>query len=372
MNQKKIKSILLILLVFYFPQSCSQKNQHGFSKGLTPIILTGNQESSKDCGACHEGIYEEWSNTRHRVAFTNKLYKESHEKEPLIWCVNCHAPIMKSNGDPEKIQDRLFVEDGVSCIVCHKRGDKILTARIPSKPKEHEYIEVKEMRRSEFCENCHQFNFPVGTGNVPHKNFKFSNQPMQNTFTEWQMSYFYGKETCQDCHMETKTNYKTHNFPGGHNRDYLAKTFSLSLEKVSDDDAKLIVTAKRLGHAFPTGDLFRTLVIRLLDKKGEEIKKINLRYVYTEIESNRNSQTHSAKKLIERNIITPPVSKEDAYFIKNISISNADMARIDSYELSMSYVNESNKLFSTVEDNTSKLVFKREKILPQMKTDEHR
>jgi hypothetical protein len=134
-------------------------------------------------------------------------------------------------------------------------------------------------------------------------------------------------------------------------------------------DTKLIVTAKRLGHAFPTGDLFRTLVIRLLDKKGEEIKKINLRYVYTEIESNRNSQTHSAKKLIERNIITPPVSKEDAYFIKNISISNADMARIDSYELSMNYVNESNKLFSTVEDNTSKLVFKREKILPQMKTD---
>ncbi|MBK7055727.1 MAG: hypothetical protein IPH52_11880 [Leptospiraceae bacterium] len=72
--------------------------------------------------------------------------------------------------------------------------------------------------------------------------------------------------------METKTNYKTHNFPGGHNRDYLTKTFSLSLEKVSDADAKLIVTAKRLGHAFPTGDLFRTLVIRLLDKKGVEIK----------------------------------------------------------------------------------------------------
>ena len=146
--------------------------------------------------------------------------------------------------------------------------------------------------------------------------------------------------------MTPKDGHKTHRFPGGHNKDYLAKTFSVTLEKISNADVKLTVAAKRLGHAFPTGDLFRTMVIKLLDKKKQEIKRITL----------------SAKRLRERNIITPPVAREDAYYIKNISLSNSDLNRIDSYELSMNYINESNKLFSKVEDNTSKLVFKREKI----------
>ncbi len=363
-----ISGCLLLIISFFY---CKESKPHVFSKGLMPIKWEGNLESSKDCGVCHKEIYAEWETTRHKVAFTNELYRESHEREPLTWCVNCHAPMMKANGDLEKIEDRVFKEEGISCIVCHKRGDKILTARIPSKPQEHKYIEVKEMRRSEFCENCHQFNFPVGTGNVPHKNFKYSAQPMQNTFTEWQMSYFYGKETCQDCHMKPKDGYKTHSFPGGHNRDYLENTFSVNLEKISNSDVKLTVTAKRLGHAFPTGDLFRTLIIKLLDKKNQEIKRIVLRYEYDEVESNRNSETLSAKRLRERNIITPPVAREDAYYIKNISLSNSDMERIDSYELSMNYINESNKLFSSVEDNTSKLVFKFQK-LPPMNTDGHR
>ena len=364
------KRIFHILIIFLF--SCTEKNPHGFTKGLTPVKWEGKLESSKDCGNCHKEIYKEWKTTRHRVAFTNELYKESHEREPLIWCVNCHAPMMKAGGDSLKIEDRIFTEEGISCIVCHKRGDRILTAHTPSDPKEHEYIEVKEMKRSEFCENCHQFNFPVGTGNVPHKNFKYSNQPMQNTFTEWQMSYFYGKETCQDCHMQPRDGYKTHLFQGGHNKEYLAKTFSVNLEKITNTDVKLTLTAKRIGHAFPTGDFFRTLIVKLLDKEENEIKRVVLRYEYEEVAVNRNSETLSAKRLRERNIITPPVSREDAYYIKNVSLSEPEVKNIHSYELSMSYINESNKLFSGVEDNHGKLVFKREKIkiVPGINTDE--
>jgi hypothetical protein len=339
--------------------SC-KNNSHGFTKGLMPITYININENSKDCGVCHKEIYSEWETTRHKVAFTNELYKKSHEKEPLVWCLNCHAPFLKDKGNPEKIEDRVLTDEGVSCLVCHKRGDKILTARIPQNPKEHSYIEVKEMRRSEFCENCHQFNFPVGTGNVPHKDFKFSNQPMQNTFTEWQMSYFFGKETCQDCHMKPKDGYRTHSFPGGHNADYLAKTFSLKMNRISNRETKLTIIAKQLGHAFPTGDLFRSLVVRLLDKNEKEIKRLILRYEYGEVEENRFSQTHSVKKLTERNIITPPVAKPDAYYIKNIFLSESEYKKIVKYELSMNFTNESNLLFSNLEDNTNKLVFKKE------------
>ena len=103
---------------------------------------------------------------------------------------------------------------------------------------------------------------------------------------------------------------------------------------------------------------FEILVIRLLDKNEKEIKRLNLRYDYTEVEENRFSQTHSVKKLKERNIITPPVAKPDAYYIKNISLSESDYKKIK-YELSMNFTNESNLLFSNLEDNTNKLVFKR-------------
>lgn len=343
-------------------QTCSKKNIHSFNKGLTPITLETKSESSKECKSCHKEIYAEWEKTRHKVAFTNELYRESHAREPLIWCVNCHAPLMKLGGNPEKLEDRVFAEEGISCIVCHKRGEKILTSRIPTNPKEHSYLEVKDMKKSEFCENCHQFNFPVGTGNVPHKDFNFSNQPMQNTFTEWQLSFFYGKETCQDCHMKTKTDYKSHSFPGGHNEDYLRKTFSAKLNRISTNELSLVLSAKRLGHAFPTGDLFRTLVVRLLDKNNIELKKITLRYEYEEIEENRNSTTHSAKKLRSKNIITPPTAKETAYYIKNLMFKDGDIEKINSYELSMHYVNESNEFFLDSLDNSNTLIFKKEKI----------
>lgn len=345
--------ILISLTLLY----CNEKNVHGLSKGLMPINWRTRPESAKECENCHKEIYTEWTASRHKVSFTNELYKESHEREPLTWCVNCHAPLVSGIGE------RIFSEEGISCIVCHKRNGKILTAHIPTNPKAHEYLEVKEMRRSEFCANCHQFNFPVGTGNVPHKNFKYSDQPMQNTFTEWQMSYFYEKETCQDCHMPTtKQGRKTHMFQGGHNKDFLNKTFSLELESISKTEIKLIVKGSRLGHAFPTGDLFRTLSVRLLDKKGEEVKQILLRYHYEEVEENRDSESLSAKRLKERNIITPPVSKEDAYYMKIVSLSELERKNISSYELSMTYTNEPDDFFSSSINHKERLVFKKEKI----------
>ena len=103
------------------------------------------------------------------------------------------------------------------------------------------------------------------------------------------------------------------------------------------------------------------------DQYEKEIKRIILRYEYKEVEENRFSQTHSVKKLKERNIITPPVAKPDAYYIKNISLSESDYKKIVKYELSMNFTNESNLLFSNLEDNTNKLVFKKEFFLHSQK-----
>src|SRR6185369_16156590 len=83
---------------------------------------------SSSCKSCHETVYKNWHVSRHRVAFTNPIYQESHARESSVWCVNCHSPMMRLGGNPQVLADRIQSEDGISCITCHVRNGKILTA----------------------------------------------------------------------------------------------------------------------------------------------------------------------------------------------------------------------------------------------------
>ena len=61
-----------------------------FSKSISPIVFnlqtdtlqnkdTGERlVDAKSCQTCHKEVYENWFNSRHRVAFTNELYHDSH------------------------------------------------------------------------------------------------------------------------------------------------------------------------------------------------------------------------------------------------------------------------------------------------------
>lgn len=83
-----IKSILIILLLIV---SCREESIFRFTKGIEPVFYSVEEDSirdkstgeilqdSKSCKSCHKKVFENWYNSRHRVAFTNELYKESHE-----------------------------------------------------------------------------------------------------------------------------------------------------------------------------------------------------------------------------------------------------------------------------------------------------
>ncbi|MCE9499325.1 MAG: cytochrome c family protein [Leptospira sp.] len=350
---------MLFAIISFSVLNCSEKNAHGFSKGLKPITGISGQQSSKECQSCHKEIFKEWEGSRHKVAFANDLYRESHSREPLTWCVNCHAPVMRAGGSPENISDRMFRDEGISCIVCHQRGDLILTSRIPKNPKTHIYKEVPEMKSGEFCGHCHQFNFPKGTGNVPHDKFQYSAQAMQNTLEEWKKSFFYGKENCQDCHMEpagSGREYRTHNFPGGHDKNFLKKSFQVSGKMINRNSLEIRIIGKNIGHAFPTGDLFRTLIVRLLDKQKNEIEKIILRYDYTVNEKYPGDRNEPSKKIRKSNIIPAPVSRGESEYVQIFKTGGEAAKKIKYYELSIHYIGDSNKLWTALPDSITRMV----------------
>lgn len=356
-NFKKQIGLASLLFTLIF---CSETREHGFDRGKSPVWTNPKTlASAETCQSCHQEIYDEWRGSRHRVAFTNALYQESHDREPLQWCENCHAPLVAQETDPNKKQNRLLSEEGVSCNVCHVREGKILTSKRPISAKEHEYKEVSQMRGSDFCANCHQFHFPVGTGAIPHELLSFSELPMQNTYDEWQTSKFGGKETCQDCHMTAKQGRRTHSFPGGHSLSVLSDSVSVSFLK-TEDSHFLIWRGKGIGHSFPTGDLFRTLVIRFLDKEGRVLGQEKLGYVYGK-RSNPGTKD-SAKELKEKMVLLPPLQRDASELRQWLSPEKLGLDKATQYSLHIRYLSEEHSLETKLKTSEYMPKFKSGKI----------
>ncbi len=322
---KKIFMIYLLIL------NCAKSDEHGFSRGLYRID-TGTAPKAEECRTCHKEIYNEWNNSRHRVSYTNELFQKAYANEKMDWCVNCHSPVQASDRNKNELN-----AEGISCAACHVRNGEMLSGKFSGKGTEHSFQKSKTVTGSEFCGSCHQFNFPSQKSR--EREIHYSNLPMQNTYREWQNSYFADRKTCQDCHMPFEKNsegiqYRSHTFPGGHNSEYLQKSFSVELNRLENGIWELILTGKSIGHAFPTGDLFRNLEIRLLDRKNQELEKVILRYDY--IRNNDKNIYSPRKKLFKKEILTEPLISENSTwhkFIRSDELKNAEF-----YELLLNFI----------------------------------
>lgn len=277
----------------------------------------------------------------------------------MVWCTNCHSPLALEGKNPDEEKNRVLSEEGVSCIACHVRENQILANKEIQNPREHNFILNKKLKDSEFCSNCHQFNFPSAD---KKQGFQFSNLPMQNTYEEWKESYFYKKkENCQSCHMPTKINskgekYRSHTFYGGHNKEFLASTFNLKLIQEDQNLFKVELQAKRLGHSFPTGDLFRKLNIQILDKNFKKLYEFDLGYEYSK---NPNPKLEDAEKILSaKEVFLPPLVSENSVYLKNIYNSELKKARY--YRMKMKYVDEKSLLIDEYTENVE-LIFKKGK-----------
>lgn len=321
-------------------------------------------QSSTDCAPCHETAYRNWQASRHRVALTNELYRESHEREPSPWCVNCHAPLRLSGSDSKPYRE----EEGVSCLVCHVREGKILVKKLPQTSAggsrvthagpAHSYSVDNRLGDERFCEGCHEFNFPTAAtamreGHALH----YTDQPMQSTVSEYRSSAFYGNVTCSGCHLFPYTP-DSHTFPGGHAIDRLKKDLRVEVARVSPGRIALRLFASGVGHSLPTGDLFRTLRVRIIDPASKLAEEIELRHYFEPIAGAANSTTLPLKRRVREETLPPP--QADYISMREFTVTWPASADKVVTELYIDYLNHMSTITTRLPPHMTRPLIKRE------------
>jgi hypothetical protein len=360
---------ILVLLLFSF---CKEKNILRFSKGINPVFYNIDKDSirkkgtteilsdSKSCQTCHKTEYENWFNSRHKVAFTNELYTESHEREPRQWCVNCHAPLSDLSKETNPFQNRILKEEGISCNVCHVRNQKILISKLPILKKNqteysHDYEILPELSRSEFCASCHEFNFPTLAATKSDKNFQYSHLPMQETFSEFKKSYLSKFGECQTCHLRSNSS-ESHSFFGGHDASKLSTSIFINIERVSKNTIRVDLITQGIAHAFPTGDLFRTLRVQLRNAKNQKIVgEISLKKDYVDNKS-ATSLNDPAMNLVSDSRI--PTSEKDINSQRSFTLQIPDTIQEIEALLFMDYLHGLNRILTKLPEKITELPFK--------------
>lgn len=183
------------------------------------------------CEGCHAQIFEEWRSSNHAEAFRHETFQTAYAIEPMAFCVSCHAP----HTDAER-PTRPGTDLGVSCASCHSFATD---SRTPASAKDT-------------CAGCHEFPFPG------------SERLLQKTVSEHARSRI--RAHCTDCHMSKVVGpggpHVDHRFSASRNEALVRSAATIAATR---ERGVLVLTFTRaaVGHAFPTGDVFRRLRIFL-------------------------------------------------------------------------------------------------------------
>lgn len=248
---------MIPILFLFLVINCSEKENTFFDKGISPIE-TGFENSKEKlhasyCKSCHKKSHSTWENSIHRNSWRNSIFQTSFKEEPMDWCIHCHAPLLSQKEEIylKKNDSYSLSDEGINCASCHLRNGKIYSNR-KNENQIHEVVVEKNFGSPEYCASCHEFNFP----NIKSGEFKFSHEPMQNTYSEYKK---YGVEKkCMTCHFDN------HFVKGPHTKNFLRTMFSeIEFELEKNRLFLELEILKKRAHHFPSGDLFRSLSIEL-------------------------------------------------------------------------------------------------------------
>jgi hypothetical protein len=210
-----------------------------------------------ECERCHEAQAAQWRGSRHHAAFTNAAFQRAYQVEPTTFCRDCHAPESARRESAEG--DEL----GIGCVTCHLAGEAVLAA--PSRDGEGLRIAPHRLERSaDFgssgaCAGCHEFGF----GDDARRE-----EPawMQRTVSEHAESG--SSESCAGCHMPRGS----HDFGSTRRPEAHRAALEATADRTSPTAITLTLTPRGVGHAYPTGDLFRRVALRaeVVGDDGEE------------------------------------------------------------------------------------------------------
>ena len=212
------------------------------------------------CEGCHSAIAAEWRGSLHHRAWDDPVFLTAYAIEPLAFCRGCHVP----EADPARLPSEGARRLGVGCVTCHVQGAEVVGAHaMAAKPGAHPVFADARQATSAACERCHQFEFPT-----PQR------APMQGTADEHRDSR-HAAEACQSCHMapvqsDAGRPHRSHDFRVLGNVERLRSAVTARAARTGRSAVSISLTAARIGHAFPTGDMFRRLEVRarLLDARG--------------------------------------------------------------------------------------------------------
>ena len=231
---------------------------------LEPIAGIGLPKDQR-CGDCHAEIAAEWKRSLHHSAWENEYFAHAYSLEPLAFCRGCHAPQADPRTEPS--EDAKHV--GVGCTSCHVVPNGIVgTHAIAARENGHVVLADARMSTTAACARCHDFAFPS------------SRRPeidrMQKTVSE-HASSAHADKPCQDCHMPLVPSlqgppHRQHDFRVFGDRDFMARAVIVNRAEIKGDAVHLDLALGTIGHAFPTGDLYRRVDVRVtaIDSKGNK------------------------------------------------------------------------------------------------------
>jgi hypothetical protein len=231
-----------------------QARPSGGTRAIDPGVAAGDPLlDAKGCAECHAAIVDEWSKSRHALAWTNGIFQREYSARPQAWCVNCHAPLTTQQRDLAGAQ----AAQGIDCATCHVRGGKLVSAKRGAKSP-HATIADASFGTPAFCADCHQFTFPVldeGSGAA----LSMTPHPMQTTVSSFAAGpYAKERDGCMTCHG-SRTN---HAFAGAHDRGMREAAVEVTW-CVRGTTIDVGVTNANAGHSIPTGDIHRHMYLRV-------------------------------------------------------------------------------------------------------------
>ena len=218
-----------------------------------PGPLPAGDRDPEACAGCHPGEHAEWRASRHAAAWIDPVFQAEFARGRPAWCVGCHAPDAPQPTAVDDADPR--VARGVGCDGCHLRGGRMVSSRAaPGSP--HGTLADPSFGSADFCAGCHEFRFPVlGARGVLER---YTDEPMQETVSQWRRSGMAGEVGCADCHAVTPGG---HRFPGSHDQDMVAGALDLSVCREGHAIAA-VLTNRGAGHNIPSGGVHRRMVLR--------------------------------------------------------------------------------------------------------------
>lgn len=252
--------------------------------------------SAAECRGCHAEIYAEWSDSMHAKAWTDPYYQVdfAFDGSQQI-CLNCHTPLQNQQENlvlgfrdagkfkpiltPNSAFDRSLRAEGVTCVVCHLRGDTIIGPYGATDAPHAARRDPAMQDGLSVCARCH-----VVSGN---KWDTFYRIPPCGTVAEINESSV--GPNCVNCHMPSVVRAawnggiprpgRKHLWKGGHDTATVAGAVDVEL-KIQDGGggerrtATVILANAGADHYLPTGtpDRHLTIEFRLESADGDIVK----------------------------------------------------------------------------------------------------